>query len=130
MRADIEVTCFGYDGIEGIRSALTEAEAASTKDAVIKVRLVSPPLYVMTSQCLEKTAGIDALWAGIRACEVRINTFDGGNFKVKVEPRAVTENDDVELQKLMEQRERENMEVSGDEDLSDSDEGIPAPETM
>ena len=130
VRADIEVTCFGYDGINGIIEALLEAEKASTKDAVIKVRLVSPPLYVMTSQCLEKNAGLDALWAGIRACEMRIKTFDGGNFAVKMEPKAVTENDDQELQRLMEQRERENQEVSGDEDLSDSDEGIPAPETI
>ena len=40
------------------------------------------------------------------------------------------ENYDQELQRLMEQRERENQEVSGDEDLSDLDEGIPAPETL
>ena len=47
----------------------------------------------------------------------------------KMAPKAVTENDDAELQALMEKRERENQEVSGDESLSESDEGV-VPETM
>jgi translation initiation factor 2 subunit 1 len=42
---------------------------------------------------------------------------------VKMAPKAVTENDDAELAALMEKRERENQEVSGDEDESTSDEG-------
>lgn len=49
----------------------------------------------------------------------------GGNLVVKMEPKAVTESDDAELQALMEKRERENAEVSGDESVSDSDENIP-----
>ena len=49
----------------------------------------------------------------------------GGNLTVKIEPKAVTESDDAELQALMEKRERENAEVSGDESVSDSDENIP-----
>lgn len=44
---------------------------------------------------------------------------------VKMEPKAVTETDDAELQALMEKRERENAEVSGDESLSESDDNIP-----
>ena len=44
-------------------------------------------------------------------------------------PKAVTENDDAELQALMEKRERENAEVSGDEEESESDE-VGVPETM
>jgi translation initiation factor 2 subunit 1 len=40
-------------------------------------------------------------------------------------PKAVTEHDDAVLQELMEKRERENMEVSGDESQSESDEGVP-----
>ncbi|MCJ1309520.1 hypothetical protein MMC25_003180 [Agyrium rufum] len=126
VRADIEVTCFGYEGIDAIKEALAAAEATSTKDTPVKVRLVSPPLYVMTSQCLEKAGGLETLWEAIRTCEKKVKAYEGGNFSVKMEPKAVTESDDAELQRLMEQRERENMEVSGDEDMSDSDEGIVA----
>lgn len=52
-------------------------------------------------------------------------TAEGGQLVVKMEPKAVTESDDVELQALMEKRERENAEVSGDESVSESDDNIP-----
>jgi translation initiation factor 2 subunit 1 len=121
VRADIEVTCFGYDGIDAIKEALAKAEGKSTKDTQVKVKLVSPPLYVLTSQCLDKAQGIENLEAAIREVSGCIEQFDGGRCAVKMAPKAVTESDDAELQALMAKRERENAEVSGDEDESESD---------
>ncbi len=89
---------------------------------------MSPPLYVLTSQCLEKGVGVTTLERAIRAIEENIRGNWGGCV-TKMAPKAVTENDDAELQALMEKRERENAEVSGDESLSESDEGAVA-ETM
>jgi translation initiation factor 2 subunit 1 len=127
VRADIEVTCFGYDGIDAIKSALKRAEECSSKDVAVRVKLVSPPLYVLTSQCTDKTAGIAKLEEAIRDVEGAIVAFDGGRCAVKMAPKAVTENDDAELQALMARRERENAQVSGDEDSSLSDEdGVAA----
>ena len=40
VRADIEVTCFGYDGIDAIKEALRCAEAKNTKETQVKVKLV------------------------------------------------------------------------------------------
>ena len=88
------------------------------------MKLVSPPLYVLTSTCLDKSVGITRLEESI--VDVRKSIEEaGGNLVVKMEPKAVTESDDAELQALMEKRERENAEVSGDESVSDSDENIP-----
>jgi len=124
VRADIEVTCFGYDGIDAVKAALRRAEANNTEDNQVKVRLVSPPLYVLTSMCLEKNTGITRLQEAI--VDVRKNIKEaGGKLVVKMEPKAVTESDDAELQALMEKRERENAEVSGDESVSDSDDNVP-----
>jgi len=122
VRSDIEVTCFGYEGIDAVKTALRCAEAKNTADNQVKVKLVSPPLYVLTSQCLDKTIGIQTLEASIKDIEASI-TKAGGSCVVKMAPKAVTENDDAELAALMEKRERENQEVSGDEDESTSDEG-------
>lgn len=122
IRADIEVTCFAEKGIDAIREALVKAEDVSTSDLQIKVRLISPPLYVLTCQCLDKTIGIEKLEQAIKDVEANIKA-DKGDLKVKMAPKAVTENDDAELQALMDQRERENQQVSGDEDDSESDEG-------
>ncbi|KAG8157523.1 hypothetical protein KVR01_012565 [Diaporthe batatas] len=126
LRADIEVTCFGYEGIDAIKTALRRAEASNTEDNQVKVKLVSPPLYVLTSQCLDKTVGIARLEQAIVDVRTSIEGA-GGKLTVKMEPKAVTESDDAELQALMEKRERENAEVSGDESMSESDEGVPAP---
>ena len=61
----------------------------------------------------------------IKEIEVNIRAA-GGSCVVKMAPKAVTENDDAELQALMDKRERENQEISGDEDESESDEGVVA----
>lgn len=123
VRADVEVTCFGYEGIDAVKAALRTAEARNTPETQVKVKLVSPPLYVLTSQTLDKNNGIEVLEAAIEDITRDIKAA-GGNCTVKMAPKAVTENDDAELQKLMDQRERENQEVSGDEDGSESDEGV------
>ena len=121
VRADVEVTCFGYEGIDAVKEALRKAEAKNTVDTPVKVKLVSPPLYVLTSQCLDKNTGIQVLEEAITEIQSSISAA-GGNCVVKMAPKAVTENDDAELQALMDKKERENQEVSGDEDESISDE--------
>lgn len=121
VRADVEVTCFKYDGIDAVKEALRTAEARNTLETQVKVKLVSPPHYVLTSQCLDKSDGITLLEEAIKNIDKTIQGA-GGACVVKMAPKAVTEHDDAELQALMEKRERENAEVSGDEDLSESDE--------
>jgi translation initiation factor 2 subunit 1 len=121
VRADIEVTCFGYDGIDAVKDALRTAEADNTPENQIKVRLVAPPLYVLASQCLDKTLGVKLLEEAIVKIEERIKAA-GGSCTVKMAPKAVTEHDDAILQELMEKRERENTQVSGDEDSESDDE--------
>lgn len=123
VRADVEVTCFGYEGIDAVKEALRCAEAKNTPETQVKVKLVSPPLYVLTSQTLDKNIGIQVLEEAIKDIEVNIKKA-GGNCIVKMAPKAVTENDDAELQALMDKKERENAEISGDEDDSDSDDGV------
>jgi len=120
VRADVEVTCFGYEGIDAVKAALRTAEARNDDQTQVKVRLVSPPLYVLTSTCLDKNLGISRLEEAIVEIRTSIEAA-GGSLVVKMEPKAVTESDDAELQALMEKRERENAEVSGDESVSESD---------
>jgi len=125
VRADVEVTCFGYDGIDAVKDALRCAEAKNTDDTQVKVKLVSPPLYVLTSQTLDKNIGINVLEEAIKDIAANIKNA-GGSCVVKMAPKAVTENGDAELQALMDKKERENAEVSGDEDDTESDDGIVA----
>ncbi len=61
IRADIEVTCFTYEGIDAIKAALSEGEDKGTSDAPVKIKLIAPPMYVMTSMTLDKDAGIETM---------------------------------------------------------------------
>lgn len=79
-------------------------------------------MYVMITQSLDKTLGIQALEEAIVKIEENIKA-SGGSLTVKMKPRAVSENDDLELQQLMAKMEKENAEISGDESEGDSDEG-------
>ncbi|KNE58547.1 hypothetical protein AMAG_04113 [Allomyces macrogynus ATCC 38327] len=115
IRADVEVTCFTYEGIDAIKTALQTCEAQSTDDVPIKVRLVAPPLYVITTTTLDKNAGIDKLEAAIQVMADTI-AKSGGSATIKMKPRAVSATDEKELAELMERVERENAEVSGDDD--------------
>ena len=54
LRADIEVMCFGYDGIDAIKRALLNGEKQSTEECPIKIKLVAPPLYVLMTASIDK----------------------------------------------------------------------------
>lgn len=118
VRADIEITCFSYDGINAIKEALSAGEAVSTEAVPVKVKLVAVPLFVLTSLSLDKQKALDALNTAIQKMQESI-VASGGQLTVKMPPKAVSENDDVELAKLMERSERENKQVDGDDDDSE-----------
>ncbi|KAK0527103.1 hypothetical protein OC835_005086 [Tilletia horrida] len=118
IRADVEVTCFRYDGIDAIRAALEAAEALSTEAIPIKVKLVAPPLYVVTTQTTDKSGGLTLLEQAIESVGEKIRGA-GGDLNIKMKPKAVSEVEDQELAQLMARVEKENAEVEGDDDSDD-----------
>ncbi|GAV55876.1 hypothetical protein ZYGR_0AZ00470 [Zygosaccharomyces rouxii] len=119
IRADVEVSCFSYEGIDAIKSALKEAESLSTEQMQIKVKLVAAPLYVITTQSLDKQQGIDALQNAIEKISETISKH-GGVCNITMPPKAVTATEDAELQALLESKELDNRSDS-DEDEDESD---------
>lgn len=67
IRADIEVTCFTYEGIDAIKEALNAGEDKSTTDNTVKIKLIAPPMYVMTTMTLDKDQGIEVMNQAIEA---------------------------------------------------------------
>lgn len=47
IRADVEVACYGYEGIDAVKTALKAGLALSTDELPIKINLIAPPLYGM-----------------------------------------------------------------------------------
>ena len=115
IRADIEVSCFTYEGIDAIREALYAGIACGGENSAIKVKLIAPPIYTMNTMTLEKDAGIALLNKAIDTIKELI-TKKGGKLDVKLAPKAVSDKDETELQAMMERLAMENMEVGDDED--------------
>ena len=58
IRADIEVSCYTYEGIDAVKDALRAGIACSTDVVPIKINLIAPPLYVMTTSTTERAVSI------------------------------------------------------------------------
>ncbi|KAJ8681274.1 hypothetical protein QAD02_017061 [Eretmocerus hayati] len=115
IRADVEVACYGYEGIDAVKAALKAGLALSTEELPIKINLIAPPLYVMTTSTPEKTDGLKALADAIEVIKEKIVSM-GGVFNIQMAPKVVTATDDAELARQMERAELENAEVAGDDD--------------
>lgn len=99
--------------------ALKAAEDLSTEQMEIKVKLVAAPLYVLTTQALDKQQGIAKLQEAIEKINETISKYDGV-CNVTMPPKAVTATEDAELQALLESKELDNKSDS-ESDSEDSD---------
>ncbi|KAH9538889.1 hypothetical protein CY35_15G031400 [Sphagnum magellanicum] len=120
IRADIELKCFQYDGVLHIKDAMRRAEEAGTQECPVKIKLVAPPLYVLTTQTLEKELGISVLDSAIKACVKEIEKHKG-KLTVKEPPRAVSERDDRLLAETMQKLGDSNQDVDGDADSEEEE---------
>ena len=80
-----------------LQDAMRAAGRSGTEDCPVQMKLVAPPLYVLTTQTLDKNKGIQVLNDAIEVAEQTIKSHKG-NFKVKEAPRTVSERDDLLLQ--------------------------------
>lgn len=118
IRSDVEVTCFTYEGIDAIKNALHAGERVSSADAPVKIRLIAPPMYVLTTTTLDRDAGLATLNRCIDVIAESIRG-SGGSLEVKLAPKAVTLKEESELQQRFEDLEREQAEEDGDADGDD-----------
>ncbi|ESK85126.1 eukaryotic translation initiation factor 2 subunit alpha [Moniliophthora roreri MCA 2997] len=118
LRADIEVTCYTPAGIDAVKKALRAGEKQSSEAVPIKVKLVAPPLYVLSTNATDKYAAVDRLERAIESIQGTIEE-EGGSLIVKMKPKAVSETEEQDLAQLMAKAGQENAEVSGDEDEDD-----------
>lgn len=83
IRSDIEVACYGYEGIGAVKKALKAGIACSTEEIPIKINLIAPPLYVMTTQTPERPDGLKALEIAIEKVQEVIVGL-GGVFNIQM----------------------------------------------
>jgi len=114
VRADIELTCFTMEGIDAIKAALIAGKNEDPKSN-ISIKLVAPPLYVMTMQAVDKKMGIESLNRAI-AKVTEVITAKGGRINVKHAPHGTDDESEAELAEQMAALAKANAEVDGDAD--------------
>ncbi|KAI3906277.1 hypothetical protein MKW92_026994 [Papaver armeniacum] len=78
LRAEIEVTCFEFDGVLHIKEAMRKAEATGNDVCPVKVKLVVASRYVLTTGPLTRLEqGKKVLDDAIQACTEIINSHNG-----------------------------------------------------
>jgi len=122
IRTDIDVACYHYEGIDAVKAALKSGLAVSSEEMPVKINLIAPPTYVMTTSTLEREGGIEKLQEANNLIKTAIEASKG-TFTVKMEPRVVSDLDDMELKRQLAELEEANKEVDGDDDAEDDESG-------
>jgi len=125
IRADIECTCFQYEGINAIKRALRAGLALGTEDIPIIIKLISSPLYVVTTQTTKTQEGLKLLENALEEISKSISG-EGGVCKVKQPPKVVSQVEDDAVDDMIKAAEDQMKEVDGDDDESESDESDEA----
>jgi translation initiation factor 2 subunit 1 len=118
IRTDIQVTCFNYEGVNAIKKALNKANELHSEEFPISIQLIAPPLYVITTVCLDKQRGIQILTDAIQLVKASIES-DGGALNIKAPPAVLSSQEDLALAKLL--RDKMNMEPEEDENSDEDD---------
>lgn len=121
VRSDIEVSCYAYEGIDAVKAALKKGLEFSTEELPIKINLIAPPLYVVTTTTLEREEALKKLNDINQAIKDAIEE-NKGTFVVKMEPKVVTDTDDAELSQELARLEQMNADVDGDDSPDEYDE--------
>ncbi|KAF6002704.1 eukaryotic translation initiation factor 2 [Cyanidiococcus yangmingshanensis] len=65
IRADIDVTCFDYEGIDAIKDALRIGSQCIVEPSnPVKIRLLAPPTYIVTTTALQRQEGLGGAFKG------------------------------------------------------------------
>ncbi|GMR52806.1 hypothetical protein PMAYCL1PPCAC_23001, partial [Pristionchus mayeri] len=130
IRADIEVSCFAYEGIEAVKEALGEGKKCSTDALPIKINLIAAPHFVVTTSTLDREDGLTSVQACLDVIKAAIEK-KGGKFNIKEAARVVSDIDDEEMRKKMEMLDLEAEEDEDeDEEESEDDDGLVAPKGL
>ncbi|CAH1774850.1 unnamed protein product [Owenia fusiformis] len=130
IRCDMKVACYGYEGVDAVKASLRKGLEMTTEEMPIKINLIAPPLYVMTTTTLERTEGLAKLNAALNSIKECIED-SGGVFNIEMAPKVVSDSDEVELKKQLELLEEQNREVEGDDSADEyEDTGMAGPKDI
>lgn len=91
VEAEINLTCFGIDGVDALKAALLAARSAGTAEVPITVSVKASPVYTLSAVHVDKALASDLLTKAIEQVRLKISTFPSGLLEVKSAPKVVTQ---------------------------------------
>nr|WCZ58618.1 translation initiation factor 2 subunit alpha [Andalucia godoyi] len=124
LRADMNLTCFSFDGIEAIRYALIRGEELANKisPGSVKICLTAPPLYAVTCVSGSKVDGIELMKRVIQEIQTAMEEKKG-KFELKQEPKVISEKEEKSLSSIIANADGENSEDDDEDGSDDSEDG-------
>ncbi len=77
VRSDIEVGCYAYEGVDAVKNALRAGIACGDEEMPIKINLIAPPRYVVTTTTMDKEKGLAMLTDALAKIEESIKKSSG-----------------------------------------------------
>ena len=122
LRADFEMNCFTYEGIDALKEALITSRTKVNSryaDIQISFKLIAPPNYRCETVTLKKNEGLALLEEALREVE-RVIKGKGGTFKLSSGPQIIgdsAKDKDIEdIMKMPGEHADSDDNSSGDED--------------
>lgn len=116
LRAKVDVSCFGYGGIDDIKESLLKGLEASTEDIKLSITLIAPPTYAISATVLDKGQGMKTIQNAIDLIEAAIAS-KGGQFALKCKTEIVGDHGD----ELVKAEDGEELNEGSDSDSSDEE---------
>jgi translation initiation factor 2 subunit 1 len=116
IQAEIELRCdTATADVDCLKTALLAGRAQSVNDVKLSVKVVAPPLYVISATVLNKELGLDIMQ---RACDTIQNVALplGVLFELKTPPKVVSKAEQLKFDELLTQLERNTIQVPADDD--------------
>jgi translation initiation factor 2 subunit 1 len=112
IQAEVEMTCFSPEGIEGIKKSIREGLLV---DPGVKIRILSAPLYLIQFSTREPEQGIRVVEKVIDILGRTLRTVDG-ELCIKKPPSTTDKENREQLQYRLAVFERQQEQLDGDED--------------
>ncbi|KAL4496495.1 hypothetical protein ABPG72_014725 [Tetrahymena utriculariae] len=125
IKADFELRCHEYEGIDAIKAALLAGEAKSRNKCDVKFEIIGSPVYAGCIVTQDKNLGIEVLNEALKAVE-EVIISKKGSYKLRTEPKIYGDKaqDNLEMLEKAEEEDEddEDSEVEGMGDDDDEDE--------
>lgn len=128
LRARIQLSCTGAEGVLGVKESLIAAvrkfENENKQQFELKIKLIAAPLYYIVATALDKTEGLRKVNQALDIVKTKILSYQGGEFQQQGEIMAFGVEDQLDLNADGEEDESsESDSSSGSESGSESGSG-------